>query len=180
MRLQIRTRHVPCALLNLGQLFNRWELRCAPMGEGGVKQHTPRQIFDKFDSKNVMNCIRDPSWQFCPESLEPPGILAKFWVIPHLNFQPVCIYGWEMDRLVCSIWVQFDLKRKWLEPNLIWILSHLSCTYLVRIIEEWIKTPHRWDISLKVFRANLQKSKIWRVVYKWQTQKVIFDEVSIF
>jgi hypothetical protein len=49
-------------------------------GEGGMKQHPTRQIFEKLVNKNAINRkIGGPPLAFFPETLDPPplGILAK-------------------------------------------------------------------------------------------------------
>ena len=63
-------------------------------GEGGMKQHPPRQIFKKLVNKNaIKRKIGVPPWQFFLKPLTPP---QEFWqkhpVPPPLDFQPVCIY----------------------------------------------------------------------------------------
>jgi hypothetical protein len=60
-----------------------------------MKQHPPRQIFEKLVNKNAIKPkIGGPPQAIFPETLDPPlGILAKTSVPPPLDFQPVCIYG---------------------------------------------------------------------------------------
>jgi hypothetical protein len=49
-----------------------------------------KRLVNKMQKKNQN---REPPWQFCPESLDPSGILAKIWATLPLYFPPLCIYG---------------------------------------------------------------------------------------
>jgi hypothetical protein len=57
-------------------------------GRGGVKQHPPRQIFEKLVNKNaIKRKIGGPPWQFFLKPLTPPlGILAKTSRTPSPGF----------------------------------------------------------------------------------------------
>jgi hypothetical protein len=62
-----------------------------------MKQHPPRQIFEKFVNKNAIKCkIGGPPLAIFPETLDPPiGILAKTSRTPSPGFSTrvhLCVY----------------------------------------------------------------------------------------
>jgi hypothetical protein len=59
-----------------------------------MKQHPPRQIFEKLVNKNAINCkIGGPPLAIFLETLDPPRNFGKNIPTPTpLDFQPVYIY----------------------------------------------------------------------------------------